>query len=204
MVETVVIPYPDGAQRASVRSATHMRSTWISTSVQALRAHGLYEQYLAKLPPEHHAEIQSLVAGVWMPMEFTLAHYGACDALALSDGDIIAIGRESSMRAHNTIFTMMVRVARGAGVTPWTSIAHAQKLWMRSMTGGGGVAIYQLGPKEARFEMAGFPPARFRYVRVAVRGIAQTVVELFAKTVYVREIAPLCGELSLAYRISWV
>jgi hypothetical protein len=199
----VLIPYPNDARREQVPTATEMRSTWMSTSVQTLRARGHYDAYMKKLPEPHRDTIQSIVAGLWLPMDVVLAHYAACDALDLLDSEIIDMGRESSQRAHNAIFAVMVRVARGAGVTPWTSITHAQKLWQRTMSGGGGVTIVKLGPKEARFEMAGFPPARFRYVRIAVRGIAQGVVELFARTAFVRELPSICNDTTLAYRISW-
>jgi hypothetical protein len=202
--EEVVVPFPGNLPRERVPMAAEYRSTWISTSQQTLRAHGLYDRYVKNLSPRVRDALVASVAGVWMPSELAAEHYRACDRLELMDLDLVQIGRESAERAHGSMMSMMVKVAKGTGVTPWTSLGQVQRLWQRSLNGGGGIALYKLGPKEARVEFAGFPFAAIHYVRVAIRGIALGVVELFAQTAYAREIAGLCTDKTLAYRLSWV
>jgi hypothetical protein len=202
--EEVLVPFPNNLPRERVPVATEYRSTWISTSQQTLRAHGLYERYVQSLSPQVRDALIASVAGVWMPVELAMEHYRACDRLGLMDIDLVQIGKESAERAHGTMMSMMVKVAKGAGTTPWTSLGQVQRLWQRSLNGGGGIALYKLGPKEARVEFAGFPFSAVHYVRVAIRGIALGVVELFAETAYAREIPSLCTDKTLAYRLSWV
>jgi hypothetical protein len=140
---------------------------------------------------------------VWLPMEVARAHYTACDALQLSNEELVDIGAGATRRANATMLAFAVRAARNAGVTPWAILAQVGRIWDRTSMGGG-VAVFKLGPKEARVEVVGYPLAYLRYNRITFRGIIGAVVELFCQKAYVREVARLCDERSLGFRLSWV
>jgi hypothetical protein len=98
--------------------------------------------------------------------------------------------------------SLFVRLAKSAGVTPWTAYAQVQKLWERIWIGGS-MAVFKLGPKEARIEVAGWTSAGVPYCRIAFRGVMHGVTEAFCNKVYVHEVSRLCNATELAYRIAW-
>src|SRR5207244_438298 len=132
-----------------------------------------------------------------------VAHYRACDSLGLPTAEQLAIGAEVTMFAQKTSFRMTLRLATEAGATPWSCFALQPKLW-RTVWVGGDVAVYKLGPKEARVEIAGWPCAAIAYCRVAMRGMLTAQTQLFCKKAYVHEVSSLCGATTLAYRVAWV
>lgn len=201
-VEEVIVPFPNGATRLSVPIATSFRSTWLSSSLRALRERRLLDRYLAHLPNEHHESVLSTIAGVWLPTEVATAHYQACDALGLSVEEQLAIGEEVGKHAQGTVLGTAVRLAREAGVTPWTIIARFPQVWARVWVGGG-VAVFKLGPKDARLEIAGWPCASIPYLRTAMRGVTGGLIGLFCNKAFVTPIPKLCTATALAYRFSW-
>lgn len=199
--EEVLVPLPGGG-RPGVALATSFRSTWLSSSLRALRERHLLDGYLAHLPKQHHEIVLSTVVGVWLPIEIAIAHYAACDALALEPTEIIEIGREATNHVHGTLLATFVRLAKGAGVTPWTVMVRLQELWNRVWVGGG-VSVTKLGPKEARLEIVGWPCASSPYCRIAVRGVITAVTDLFCNRSYAREIPSLTSSTSLGFVVSW-
>jgi hypothetical protein len=199
--EEAIVPWPTG--RDQVRMATAIRSTWLSSSLRAVRERSLLDRYLALLPKQHHDAVMSAVAGMWLPVDVGVAHYEAMNDLKLATNEIVQIGKQTSAWLHSTVFSVAVNLAKGAGVTPLTVLAHLPRFWSRSMLGGA-IASFRTGPKDARMEFAGFPCARVAYCRVAVRGVLQGMMERFAQVVYVRDIPELCGPSTLGYRIAWV
>jgi hypothetical protein len=183
--------------------ATHFRSTWLTSSIAALRERGLFDAYVAALPAEHREAVLATVAGSWLAMATAMAHYGACDRLELPTNELLALGVAATRRAQTTNFSFVARLATNIGVTPWTILSQAHRLWASTCTGGG-LEIWELGPKEARIDIVGFPLARYRYNRVTIRGIVQTVAERFCTKVYAREISEACNDTDLAFRVSWV
>jgi hypothetical protein len=200
--EEVLVAFPDGVSRERVPVATSFRSTWLSSSLRALKERGLMDRYLAALPQEHHEAVLTTVAGVWLPTAVATAHYQACDALGLPEAEQIAIGAEVGRHAQGSVLGTAVRLARDAGVTPWTILTRFPQVWGRIWQGGG-VAIYRLGPKDARVEIAGWPCARIPYLRIAMQGVVGGLIELFCRKAYVTPLSRLCGLNTLAYRISW-
>lgn len=198
--EEIVLPFP--IERELVPIASQFRSTWLSSSLKGIRERGLLEKYLVFLPSIHHEPILHSIVGVWLPIEVAHAHYEACDRLELSDDEIYAIGAEIAERVHGTVLHTAVRLAKGVGVTPWTILPQLQRLWDRIWVGGG-VAAFKLGPKEARIEIVGWPCARFRYTRIAMRGVISSLVALFCTRIWVQEIPSQCTSLRLAYRLHW-
>jgi hypothetical protein len=197
----IVLPFP--MPRDRIPDGTHFRSTWLTASQQSIRARGYGDAYERHLDPAFKEQVLSIVPGVWMPMEVARAHYTACDALALSTTELVEIGMQATMRANASALDLAVRLARGAGATPWTIMTQIQRIWDRTSRGGA-VGIWKLGPKEARMEVVGYPLAGLRYNRITFRGITQAIVGLFCTRVYVQEIPTLCSARTLGFRLSWV
>jgi hypothetical protein len=199
----VILPFPHGLGRAAVHAATQFRATWLAGSLRAIRERGHFQRYLEHLPPSFHEPILQSVAGTWLPTPVALAHYAACDKLKLPVPELVEIGREVTRQVHGTVLGFIVKVAKGAGVTPWSVLVKLGDLWARVWVGGG-VCVVKLGPKEARIEVAGWPCAGTTYCRVAMRGICAALLELFCEKAYANEIPALCTPQTLGYRLSWV
>jgi hypothetical protein len=189
------------APRDRIKPPLHVRSTLIASSLRSIRAHGLWDEYLAHVDPPWRETIVESVAGVWLPIAAGIAHYGACDALPLSSSRHVEIGHEVGDRVNGTLLGIMVRTAKTAGATPWTALSHVERLYAR-LFDGGGIAIEKAGPKDARFEMVVNPLARFGYFRDAARGMWASAIELFCKKAYVTEIGRT--ETSFKVKLSWV
>jgi hypothetical protein len=197
-----LVPFPGRGRREDLPPVESFRSTWLSSSLRSLRERDLIDAYLANLPAKHHDAVLNAVVGVWLPIDVAVAHYMACDALGLPSADAIQIGREATSRVHGTLLTTFVRLAKGAGVTPWTVLVRLQELWQRIWLGGG-VSVVKLGPKEARIEIGGWPCASSGYCRAALRGVIPAINDLFCQKSYANEILPLTTRTSVAYLISW-
>jgi hypothetical protein len=182
--------------------ASKFRSTWLTSSLRALKSRGRLEEYLRYLPRENHEMVMNSVAGVWLPIEVAVAHYDACDRLQLPPPELMAIGREVHSYAQATVFSLAVKLATGAGTTPWTVFTQFRRLWDRVWIGGG-VGVFKLGPKEARIEVIGWPCSRSTYVRHAMRGVVGGMVELFSTKAYVTDLPKFCTQTRLAYRCAW-
>jgi len=200
--EEWLVPLPAPPDR--IPDATHMRSTWLTASQATLRERGLGPRYEAALDRAHRDTVLSVVAGVWIPMAAARAHYLACDALDLPEDDLLEIGAAATRRANATNVAFIVRLAQGAGVTPWTMLAQTQRLWSRTFDGGGAVGVLRQGPKEACVRIIGYPLADIRYNRVTMRGIVSGFVAMFCERLYVREIPAYNDGRSQGLRLSWV
>ena len=194
------LPLP-GA-RGAIPMASEFRSTWLTTSVRALKERGHLDGYLAALPTEHHAPVLDSVAGIWLPVKVALAHYEALDSLALPVTEQIDMGLDVTRGVHGTVLGTLVRLATGAGVSPWTAFGNLQRLWERIWVGGA-VGVWTLGPKEARLEIVAWPCARVPYCRVGLRGVILGLTELFCKKAYVHDLPRQWTGTSVAYRIQW-
>ena len=147
-----------------------VRSTLIQSSITALRNHGYHERYLGNLAPQHKERIIGSLAPEWLPLEVALAHYDACDALGLSDSEVCRLGEEVGERVQGTFLGTLLRGARTIGLSPWTPLGQAPRLWERIFQGGA-IAIYKRGPKDAQIELREMTLARHAYFRSAIRGV---------------------------------
>jgi hypothetical protein len=143
------------------------------------------------------------VAGVWLPVDVCMAHYRACDALDLSKREAWEIGMEVTRKVHGTSLALAFRLAKQAGVTPWSILAPLPRLWERVWQGGG-IAIYERGPKEAILEVIQWRPAGIPYVRHTIPAVVHGVVELFCRKAHVTEVADLTSETSIGLKLQWV
>jgi hypothetical protein len=197
----IFLPLP--VPRAQVQPAKQFRSTWITVSLKSVRERGDFDRYVALLPKRHREELLAAVPGIWLPMDVVHAHYTACDALGYSDRAILDIGASVGKNAQGTALGTVANVAMSSGVTPWTIMSQFQRFWERLASGGGGVEIRKLGPKEARLELVGWPCAEIRYVRVAMRGVLLGVFSLFCRQAFMHEYPALCTRTTLGYRAQW-
>jgi hypothetical protein len=200
---------PHRLPRLQVPIGTQTRGTVILSSLRALRKRGHEERYLALLGREHHPTVAAITAVSWLPMEFAFAHYDACDRLALDRNTIDEIGFQGGRFVNDTVFATIVKVTRTAGLTPWFPLANSPRFLARTWQGGS-VAVWKLGPKEARVEWIQLPLLRIPYYRVAFCAFMRGILSAYADTVYVREIprtsreAGLLTDIDLAVRASWV
>jgi hypothetical protein len=179
--EEIVLPPP-----AHIVPAQHARSTVVVGSIGVLRAQGHFERYKEALEPGPREILLGTVAGIWLPIDVTLAHYRACDALGLPPEQQFANGRATFDKTGGTLLGTMIRMAKEAGVTPWTVYPHFQRFWERAYDGGG-VSVVKTGPKEARLHLVRFALFESPYYRHAVRGLVTAVVELFCTKAYISE-----------------
>ncbi len=200
--EEVLVPFRGHATASTVPVATRFRSTWLSSSIRALRERNLLDAYLAHLPSAYHDSVLNSVVGVWLPTEVAVAHYEACDHLGLPTRDLLAIGSEVALHAQGTVFSVGVNLAKSAGVTPWSVLPRLPDIWYRVWIGGG-VQLSKLGPKDARLHIVGWSCARTTYCRVAMRGVLHGLTALFCESSYVKEETPLCTGTTLGYRVAW-
>jgi hypothetical protein len=188
--------------RDHVPLVTQFRSAWLHSSLRSLRARGLFDRYLAFVPPKLHPTVLDRAIGVWLPVDVAIAHYAACEQLKLDVAIQVDIGAEVAKRVHRTILSIAVKMVHEAGATPWTVLGQFGRLWGHIWIGGG-VGVYKLGPKEARLEVAGWPCARFSYCKNGILGVTEGLIQLFCRKVYVREVEQLCTPTTLGYRIAW-
>ena len=178
-----------------------VRSTLICASMQALRQRGLADAYAALHSPEWAEKLLSTPAGVWLPIEWGERHYEACDRLGLSDDQVLSMGNAVAEITQKTAFSFAARLAREVGATATTIIGVCPRLWKRLFEGGG-VAAFQTGPKDARFETVGVPLAKYRYWRVGYRGIIRALIQPLTRTLVVRETRTDASSVTM--KISWV
>jgi len=198
--QDVFLPLP--APRERLSPATAFRSTWLHSSIVALRERGLLEGYLRELPPALHETVTLTVAGVWLPIDVAIAHYWAIDRLGLSRAEASVIGLDVTRKAHGTMLGMVLRRAKQSGVTPWTVLGEVHRLWERVFKGAG-VAVYQRGPKDALIEIVHWPCAEVPYVRAGMPAVARAVLELFCTKAVASPYAPFGSKTSLGIKVAW-
>jgi hypothetical protein len=195
-------PLPEGFSRDRIPVATRVRSTIIMSSRLMVREFGFFERYEAELSPADRLTLDALVVD-WVPVAILRAHYSALDRLGLPVETQLRLGQGLSNRMHKPVFDVALRLAGALGVTPWTLAEQAVKMYGRAYDGGA-LLVQQLGPKEARFEVLGFPCADLDYCKNAWRGIVLGATEMFSTRAYVHELRAQGGPNRLAYRVSWV
>jgi hypothetical protein len=121
--------------------------------------------------------------------------------VARADDELLAMGEGVAIQSQESALSLALKLAAGSGVTPWTVLAQSRRFWDRAFKGSG-VAVFKLGPKEARFEIVGWPLARIEYTRLSFRGILVGLSRPFCTKVYVTEIAGHTPT-TVSYRMAW-
>jgi hypothetical protein len=196
--EEIVVDFTEGREKP----AWEIRSTLLTTSIQAIRARGRYDAFAKAVPEKWRETILTVVAGSWLPLEVGAAHYAACDKLGFSVQDQFQIGREVGARIQGTVLGLFVRTARTSGATPWTGLSQCNRLYERVLKGGS-VRLVKLGPKEARIEIVNNTLVAHSHFRNGLRGIVCAGGELFAEKVYVHELPRHTTSKDFGMRVSW-
>jgi hypothetical protein len=199
--DDVFLPFRSPRER--IVNARGIRSTWLGSSLQAIRERNLFDQYIAHVTPQHREPILESVAGMWLPMDVGVAHYQACDRLRLGKRERWEIGVQVTQKVHGTSLGLAIRMAKQTGVTPWTILAQLGRLWDRVYQGGD-VAVYKRGPKEAVVEIAGWPLAPIPYVQHTMPAVVHAIVAMFCATVYTHDVPTLASSSSIGLRLQWV
>ena len=182
---------------------TRVRSTLICSGQSELRQRGYFDRYVAHLPPDSREDITSVVAGVWLPIAMGMDHFAACEALGLGAAEAFDVGAASGRRIQESLLSTLVRIATGAGATPWTVLDGTYaRLWQRIFTGGT-LVIGKEGPKDATIALEDVPLARFAYFRNGFRGAIYAGLSLFASKLYVRELVERTTDTRVVFRVAW-
>jgi len=179
----LILPFPSPLERLEVTSA--IRSTLIASSLQSLKARGHWQRYSELLPEQHRDTIVHCIAGEWFPLAIGFAHYETCDQLGLTLEEQREIGEDVSRRIQETFLGVILQMAKGVGVTPWTIAPKANQIYARILRGGG-LQVKKLGPKDASIEVAKLPLLEVPYFRTAMCGIYQSAIGMFSKRAHVR------------------
>ena len=188
--------------RSNVPIVTLYRSTWVTGSVQALQKRGAYDAYQRQIGTADLEAIKFCPPASWVDASLVMRHYEACDRLHLSTETLLEIGADVTQRVNASALALGRSLVAASSVTPWTLLGRLDKLWTRTLVGGA-VTVAKLGPKEARIELLGFPVAKVRYNRIAMRGILRGTIGLFCASVWVHELSAHCTPTTLGYRIQW-
>lgn len=194
--EEVILALP--ARIAPIR---HVRSTVILASIASVRNRGEQGAYERALAAEHKETLLTAVAGTWIALPTALAHYAACDALGLTPDQQVHAGRSTFDGSRGTILGTAVRMARGAGVTPWVALPMMQRFWNRGCDGGG-IGVTRAGPKDAHLSVVQCPLLASPYFRHGLRGLCAAMLDLFCTRTFVSE-RPQHDALTVRYRVQW-
>lgn len=181
--------------------ASAVKSALLQSSLSGMEKLGLADRYFAALPTEHHEAMRTLVVGQWNPMELGVAHYGAIDSLRLSSMQAKANGRAVAEKVQVS-FARTVFRGLGTAVTPLDALKRLPA-FMERLIQGGGVAVDQLGPKDARATIIEVPIGRFDYVREGWAGMFEATLGLLTHKVMTRNVSPR-GADTIVLEISWV
>jgi hypothetical protein len=180
-----------------------VRGTLLASSVRALQTRGDFERYLRVLPTRYHETMTLMVAAQWVPYEVGEAHYRACNALGFGPRDFEAMGRDVGHRINDTVLSTFVKLAKGSGVSPWTSLSNFGRLWGRIFVGGA-LGVRKLGPKEALVEVVGQGLVSIPYYHAAQRVLFLALLELFCTKAYGYDVPRADTPTGATYRFSWV
>lgn len=170
-------------------------------SIATVRRRGVFEAYERALPAQYKEALLGAIAATWIPLEVAHAHYAACDSLGLTPEQQAQAGRGTFDGARGTILGTAVRLARGAGMTPWAACGMLQRFWDRGFDGGG-VAVRRAGPKDAHVSLVQCSIVASPYFRNGLRGLLAALMELFCTRAYVTDRRPP-GVDSLSFRLQW-
>ena len=186
-------------------TVTHVRGALLASSLQVLKDIEVFEQYRKLHPAAMHEPVLHALAMSWVPIDVAVAHYRACDALALSDAKMQTLAHSLSHRYSDSIFGTMLRTSRKAGIDgPWMALRAQGRFWDR-MYLGGGVRADRTGPKDAILEQRGLPLADIPYFRNAHRLWLSSLGELLVRKLHIRLVRSTeRGPHTMAFAGSWV
>jgi hypothetical protein len=180
---------------------TEVRGSLLASSLQTLREQGLFERYLPHLAKAQRDQVLYCVAASWLPIDVAMAHYGACEAMQLTERELDVVGQEVSKRIMGTFLGTLLRTARQVSTPTSIPLRQYPRLWERLMVGGG-CRVQMTGAKDARIESSGLPMFRYQYFRSAYVGLLRGAALMFRKAAHAR--VRRAGDDLLVIDISWV
>lgn len=190
------------AFRGGVKESAQVRSTVLVSSIQSLRTRGLGERYEGALAPEDREAMMGLTPGTWLPIETAVRHYEAVGRLDLDAPTVDALGREVASRLYKSTLAMLVKLSAQAGIDPWSVFSIAHRINDMSWRGTD-VAVWKLGPKEARYDWRHIALARVPYFATSFGTFMESILQMFCTKAYVRLVPRRCTATSLAYVAQW-
>ncbi len=188
-----------------VRPATHLRGSLLATSFQIMREQGHEQRYFELLPRRLHQTIREISPGSWQPMADALAHYEVMGQLFPTPEQQVTNGKLSAERTQNAYVSTVVRSLRAAGaLTFTTALKRVPAVFARLIDGGGAMAIYATGPKDARIELYGYPMLDIAYLRNGWQGLFASSLSLIARRVFVKVDPESLGKARATYLVAWV
>lgn len=163
---------------------------------------GVADHFKTLVPEKLRDALVSMTTNDWVPIDDALEAYDACDRLALSADEQIELGRFVSAANNGVVVQTLSRLIGKLGATPWTALAHADKVWQRSNRGGA-IAVYKVAEKTARLEFWQCPLARSPFFVTSMRGAIAVGAEPFAERVVISEIAEMTTNDGFALRVMW-
>jgi hypothetical protein len=190
-------------QSAGGATVIQVRGALLVSSLQTLRELGFYERYIALLPTERHEPILFTLASSWISTDLIMAHYAACDAMALTDTELASMGEHVVQRIMGTFLGTIMRGSKlvGANLRPVAILQNYHRLWDRLLIGGS-CTVRQTGPKDASIESRGVPMFRYRYFRLAYANLIRGAGLIFQRKLFTR--VERSSESALTLSLSWV
>lgn len=186
-------------------AVTYVRGILMANAQANLREIGLYDDYERLVPRATLSALRSSVATSWVPVEHAVAHYQTCDKLPIKAEHYVTFGRRQAQRIRDTFLGFAIQRARSLGLTSLkASLARVGRLHDR-LYQGGGCAVFELGPKEVIFEIAGFPFADSHSFQSGWLAYCEATAGLFARVVTMKLTRPRAlHPHRLALQASWV
>jgi hypothetical protein len=177
----------------------------LANSMAILRDKGREADYFAHLPARHHDEVRFVLTQAWLPMELAVVHYEAMGQVFPGVREQLENGRISSERSQNGWIRTVARTLQATGTLDIPSaLKRAPQGVERFCRGGGAVAAYRTGPKDARLELDGFPFVRVEYARNAWQGMFESALGVIAPRLFVRQDLGFAMADRMALNIAWV
>ena len=155
----IVIPH-----EAQIRPVHAVKYLLLQSSIHAIERSGHAERYAQQMDAQVRTQIQTGLASGWAPIALAEEHYRACDAMALSNEQLAAIGQLVGVRVQETSLVTAAKKNRDAAFDAWSEVGSLHRVWGR-LHAGGSVMVAKLGPTDSLLEIRGFTLNRFRYFR---------------------------------------
>jgi hypothetical protein len=187
-------------------TVTAVRAIMLQGALKQLQAAGHYDDFSARFPQSHAATLGEALASSWVPVDVYLSYLETLDSMPLSDAQISNVTERLGAELFDQLFATIVRAVRaaGAGAGIWFGFKQADRVLSR-MFHGGTCKIFQVGPKDAHYEISGLPGADWRCSRLSHCSFFRGVLGITARTCVVKVVParePRPDRLTLA--ISWV
>ena len=194
--------HPPAKSKRDTPRVDAVRGFVFVSGLKWMEKHRVAERFMALLPEDLKRLVPTMTTNDWVPLEQAFEAYAACDALGLSMDDQIDLGRFVSQANNGLVVQTISRLIGKLGATPWTALAHADKVWQRSNRGGA-IAVYKVGEKLARLEFWQCPLARSPFFVTSMRGAIAIGAEPFAERVVISEIPEMTTTEGFALRVKW-